>query len=720
MKDTHTNLPIFPMSKKKLAFVLVLLLGLFGFTLFQNSSFSGVDPSDRKPLIKGLMFSSMNQWHYNQVPLDDEFSKQAFDLYLERVDPSKRFFLKEDVVRMQPYRERIDDEILKGEENPLFDLSVELLKKRIADVRLINQEILSKPFDFTKNESVELDGEKLDYAANMGELKDRWAKYLKYLAMVRYHNKLKDDERQAADAKEKGKAYTSKDPKAIEQEVRKKVQEDYEDLLNFMEKMDDEDRTSDYLNAMLSVYGPHTEYFAPENKEKFDAEISGRFEGIGARLQQSSGEIKVMELIPGSPSWKQKEMQEGDIILKVAQGEAEPVSVEDMSLKNAVKLIKGPKGTKVRLTIRKPDGRILVTSITRDVVVMEESYSKSAVLTDPNSGKRYGVIYLPSFYADFQQSGGRNSSDDVRAEVVKLKEKGVDGIILDLRNNGGGSLSDVVKMSGLFIPNGPIVQVRSKLARPTMLSDNDRSVLYDGPLVVMVNKFSASASEILAAAMQDYGRAVIVGSNSFGKGTVQRFINLDDLTNGMSGDQNLGSLKLTIQKFYRINGGSTQVKGVAPDIKLPDMYEYLKIGESDLTNVLPWDQIQKADYTPWSKRPNLVELAARSEKRVKANADFRLIDESARRMQKRNEQTLQTLNYEKFKAEQTKLDEESKKLDKAEKFKGNFEVSVLPDHVKSTAPDSIWVESANRWKEKLNSDIYLKEATNVLSDAMAM
>lgn len=706
------------MSKKKLIFIPVALIVLVGFIslpdhLLYKDTLQG---QDKESIVKNLLFISLRQAHFRNVELDDKMSEGAFDMYLKKIDPNKRFLLKEDIALLEPYKHQIDNEVM-GADNPLYELSVNLLNKRREEAKAYYKEILSKPFSFDKKESVQLDADKVEFAASKDELKERWRKYLKYSSLVRMTNKVQSEEKKKEEAEKKGEPFEATSMEKMEADVREKVETNYDDIFNVLEKLDDEDRFADYVNSIVSVYGPHTEYFPPESKEKFDAEMSGRFEGIGARLQQTGGEIKVVQIIPGSASWRQKELKEGDIILKVAQGEEEPVSVESMSLKNAVKIIKGPKGTEVRLTVKKPDGRLVVIPIVRDEVILEESYSKSAVIKDKDTGKKYGVINLPSFYADFQRRNGRHSADDVKAEVKKLNEQNVDGIILDLRNNGGGSLSDAVKMSGLFIKKGPVVQVKSKTAQPTKLSDNDSGIDYDGPLVVMVNKFSASASEILAAAMQDYGRAVIVGSNTFGKGTVQRFIDLDRLSS-QDEYKPFGALKLTVQKFYRISGGATQVKGVSPDVVLPDMYQHLDVGEADLPYVMPWDKVEKAEFDKWEEKLYLKSLRKKSESRVKKNEIFKLVDENAKRLKEKNDKTIQTLNLEEFRAEQNKLDEESKKFSDLEKEHKEFDITVMKDHYPSTKPDSVVNQSADRWKNQIIKDVYLKEATQVLNDML--
>ena len=369
-----------------------------------------------------------------------------------------------------------------------------------------------------------------------------------------------------------------------------------DDYFSFVKDLDREDWFSIYLNVIAERFDPHTSYFAPEEKEKFDVSMSGKFFGIGARLQKKNDYVEITELISGGPAWRNKELEAGDLILKVAQGNGQPVDIGGMKLDEVVKKIKGPKGTEVRLTVKKVDGSVKVIKIVREEVEIEETYAKSSVVN--KDGNLFGVIYLPKFYIDFENKDSRDAAKDVALEVDRLKKQGVQGIALDLRDNGGGSLKTVIDIAGLFIEKGPVVQVKSAGKSKEVLSDTDSKIQWDGPLVIMINNFSASASEILAAAIQDYNRGIIIGSTqSYGKGTVQNVIDLNQFVrNNSMGD--LGAFKMTTQKFYRINGGSTQLKGVSSDDVMPDKYSYIKIGERDADNAMPWDKIDPAPYNP--------------------------------------------------------------------------------------------------------------------------
>ncbi|PWJ43959.1 carboxy terminal-processing peptidase [Sediminitomix flava] len=691
------------MLKKPYLFIASLIfLSLFSFSYLRDYK-----PSDKEVLLKRLLYKSLDQAHFKNLEVNDEMSSEAFDMYMKALDPNKRFFLDKDVQKLDNFRYKIDDDFSSDNKIPFLDESLRIYEERIEDSKNICLKILDEPFDFTISEEVETDADKLDYVKSKNELEERWRKQLKLSALVRYTERVKALEEDSL---------SSQTPAEVETEIRNQLKENYQDMFDLLSTQDIEDQHARYLNAIISVYGPHTEYYPPEKKERFDQQMSGRFEGIGARLQQTGGEIKVVAIIPGSAAWKQKGLKEGDVIMKVAQQGQAAVSVESMSLKNAVKLIKGKKGTTVRLTVRKPDGLIKIVPIERDVVELAESYAKSSVITDSISGNKYGIIHLPSFYADFKGTGGRNSSSDVRQELVKLKKENVEGIILDLRNNGGGSLSDAIEMTGLFIDKGPVVQVKSKVDKPRVLSDKDDRVIYDGPLVVMVNRFSASASEILAAAIQDYKRGVIVGSTSYGKGTVQRFIDLDRLNKVSPELKPLGSLKLTIQKFYRVSGGATQVKGVQPDIFLPDKYVHLDIGEEELPFVMPWDSVKRADFEEWEFQPNFKELKAKSEGRVADNTEFLNIVKESERLEKESKRTLETLSYSDYVLQQEQLNAASANFEESDFESTRLKFTVLPDHVLKNDQDSVAHYVAEEWKNKLVRDIHLEECVNILTD----
>ena len=509
-------------------------------------------------LLRAINMNLQNA-HYDPIAIDDDFSEKAFQLYIDNLDANKRLFLQSDIDELNYFKTTIDDEIINGT-SVFFDKSIELLEQRTELTEQFFEEILNNPMDFSKDEMVDF-GEEIPYTISEKELKDRWRKYLKYSVLTRLYSDYKAQEKSLEN---KDTTFIPKSMDSLQTIARKSVLKTHRDWYKRIKRLDRKDRLAIYANSITTVYDPHTNYFPPEQKEDFDIQMSGRLEGIGAQLQEKDGYIKITNIIPGGPSSLQGELQANDLILKVTQEGEEPVEIIDWRISDAVKIIRGPKGSKVTLTVRKPDGNVQDITITRDIVVLEETYAKSLLLSDED-GIKAGYIYLPSFYADFQNPKGRFSWKDVKTEIEKLRDEQVQGIILDLRNNGGGSLDDVVKMGGLFIDKGPIVQVKEKGRSAHILEDRYAGAEWEGALVIMVNEFSASASEIMAAAMQDYDRAIIIGSRStHGKGTVQRFLPLNrTLRNKNIPD--IGSIKLTIQKFYRINGDATQLKGVQSD-----------------------------------------------------------------------------------------------------------------------------------------------------------
>ena len=670
---------------------------------------------EKELVVSDLVVGALQIAHYDKKAINDKFSQQVFDLYLERLDFTKKFLLQEDVDQLKKYRNKIDDE-LKVKNMEFFELSVEMINNRITEAEAYYQEILAKPFDYKKNETIQIDDKKNKWATNEKELKDSWRKALKYQTLLEIDRNLTNQEKAA---EKNDTTVEQKSFETIESEARAKVLKRNKDWFRRLNQIEHFDRLSNYLNVIANVYDPHTGYFPPKDKEDFDISISGQLEGIGATLQEKDGYVKVVSIVPGSPSWKQGDLKANDLILKVAQGDEDYVDVVGMRLDKAVKLIRGKKGTTVRLSVKHVDGSVKEIPIVRDVVVIAETYAKSVIVTIPETNKRIGYIYLPQFYVNFnKKDGGRRCSDDVLKEIMKLKNEKIDGLVIDLRNNGGGSLPDVVKMAGYFIKEGPIVQVKQKGAKAGVLSDTDPMIYYDGPMAVMINGNSASASEIFAAAMQDYNRAVIVGSEfSFGKGTVQRFLDLDQVVNkSQDALKPFGAIKLTFQKFYRINGGSTQLKGVSSDIVFPDNMMFIDYGERELKHHLPWDQIPAAKYEKFKGYSNLKQVEQASQKRISSDDEFKMIEKKAKRIKQVRDETELSLNLDKFRKMQKNLAEENKKFSKI--MSDTTVVSVIPlqADMQFIESDTAKMESAKRWHKNLSRDIYLRETIHVVND----
>jgi carboxyl-terminal processing protease len=721
---------------------ILLAVTVLSVTLFAFKIKSGVDSNpDKDKLLLELLTFVIEKGHYDPAAIDDDFSKGIYKDYVQALDPSKRFFLQSDIDDFSKFETELDDQLM-NKDLTFFSLTYDRLMKRMEESKKIYKEILSTPFDYTVDESFNTDYDKAPYAKSVAELTDRWRKQIKLSTLSSLTDRLKiqeDKSKGVVDQKSsdslsiigqdvkinKSGIEKIKDsdsvvdgkPKSfaeLEKETRENAKKSLDEYFGFMNDLDRDDWFSVYINSITARFDPHTNYFAPEEKDRFDVSMSGKLEGIGARLQKKNDFTEISELISGGPAWRGKQLEAGDLVMKVAQGNELAVDVVGMRLDDVVKKIKGPKGSEVRLTVKKVDGTIKIISIIRDIVEIEETYAKSSVVN--KNGLKYGVIYLPKFYIDFENKDGRDAGKDIALEVERLKKAGVSGIVLDVRDDGGGSLSTVVDIAGLFIEQGPIVQIKSAGRKKEVLYDRDKKIEWDGPLVIMVNSFSASASEILAAAIQDYKRGVIIGSKqTYGKGTVQNVIDLNQFVrNSDVGD--LGALKTTTQKFYRINGGSTQLEGVSSDIVMPDRYAYLKMGERDIDNAMPWDKIESAEYTVWDKTASFDKAISNSKIRIENNSQFKLIEENAKWIDGRSEDNTYSLNMKKFKIAQSAIEESAKKYKPISKYKNSLQFSSLPYELVETSKDSILKEKRDRWHEALSKDVYVEEALNVLDD----
>ena len=691
---------------------LSLVAIFFGFSSY---TFSPPPAGTNENLLKYLM-TELHRYHYQRQTIDDDFSRKVFSEYLEKLDPFKEFLTQIDVELMEGYKDEIDDQIMHLRFD-LFDLSKDIFFRRLAEFPTYYEPLLAEPFDFSVEEGFSFEFDEVPFAKNKEELREYWRKRLKYEVLRRLNRKLTAQENLQKKASESEEDSLSiKTFEELEVESRKEVLKAYNDRYDFLKKRNDTDLRSLYLNSIANIYDPHTAYYAPKDKEEFDIRMSGSFEGIGARLTERDGLITVTEIIVGGPAYRKGELEAGDKILRVAQASETPVDVVGMRTDDAVLMIRGKKGTEVRLTVRKSDGTEMVLSIVRDVVQIKETFAKSVILQEEGDKRKVGYIFLPQFYADFDDPrNGRNCSRDVAREIEKLQKEEVESIILDLRDNGGGSLTEVVKMTGLFIENGPVVQVKSRIHEPAVMEDEDPSIQYEGPLVVMINELSASASEILAAAIQDYDRGIIVGSNSsFGKGTVQRIQNLSRYE---PRGPNLGGLKVTIQKFYRINGGATQLKGVEPDIVLPSRRKYIPIGEKEEKYSISWDEIESVPHKDWEA--TLVDedhLRSLSAARVDENPTFSLIKENALYLKKQRERGLYPLKLEDYRNLQKEISDNSKKyrsiFDKIE----SFDISMTSADMLTSESDTNLVETWDKWMKSLTEDPYLYETLQIALD----
>ena len=669
------------------------------------------DTSDKDNLIIQLITYVLDQAHYLDKEINDEFSEKVFDTFLENLDPYKRYFYASDIEEFSKYKYLIDD-AFKNPNLDFFELVYKRYTKRMLESEKIFNDILSKPFDFNKDEVCECDFEELDYVKTKDQLFDRWRKLLKIYVIENYHNEIEDDLRKSKEDSD----FILRNPVLIEKKTRETLKETMQQNYAFIsEEMQRSDWFSVYINSFVSQYDPNTSYLDPESKDRFDVDMSGNYAGIGARLQKKIDKVEITEVISGGPAWRDNSLEKGDAILKVRQDdEDEPVGILNMRLGEAVKLIKGKKGTKVHLTVKKVDGSVTEVTVKRDIVLLEETYIKSSIVEKDNN--TYGLINIPKFYIDFDNQSNRDAAKDLRTEIERLKEQGIQGLVIDLRNNGGGALKTVVDMAGMFIKNGPVVQVKYFDKEKQVLSDRDRSILWTGPLVILVNEGSASASEILAAAMQDYKRAIIIGGNqTWGKGTVQNVFPLNRMVRGnTNGD--LGALRYTTQKYYRINGGSVQLEGVKSDINVPYRYKYLEFGEKDSENPLQWDEIDKVEFDTWNSNFNFEEAITKSNKRMANNEYLKLVDENAKWIKSVRDNKLINLNYDKFKLELEENSSITEKFKALNDYSMNYNFKSLPYELDLIKNDSVLGLKRERWHKSLNKDFYIDEALNVLSD----
>lgn len=699
----------FMMNKKVWPILLIIVFGGV-FWAFTDKGGGQKELTRQQQLLNQVAFL-LSDKHFSPKQFDDNFSKSIFRKYLKELDGDKIVFLQSDINALKKYETFIDDEI-KGADIKFFPAVEAIYTKRMNEVVAINKAVLSSPLDFTVQETYVVENDAANFPSSETERKDRIRKRLKYLVLERYADLLSARDK-STDEKEKKK--TDAD---LEAEARSKVQQVVDRYYARLTKRESsDDRFNNYVNLIAETGGDaHTNYLPPLEKRAFDEQMSGNFFGIGAQLREEEGNIKIVSVVAGSPAWKSGQVQANDIILKVAQGAKEPVDLSGFAVDEAVKLIRGDKGTEVRLTLKKSDGSTVVVPLVRDKIVTDEIFARSTIITE--AGKKIGYIYLPEFYADFENANGPHCAADVAKEIIKLKAENIDGIILDLRNNGGGSLYEVVQMVGLFIPEGPVVQVKDKEGNPSVLKDNDKAVLYDGPLTVMVNEFSASASEIFAAAIQDYNRGIVLGSSStYGKGTVQRNFPFGKPLDFFSGRTEFGALKITQQKFYRINGGSTQLKGVSPDVLLPDVFEYIKLREKDNEDALKWDQIQSSSYTVWNPAYDAKKIKSLAAERINQDSVFSLIRQNAEWLDK-NVDKKYSLKFDKYMSEQKIIKEKVKQNERLLKLAQPMDVSFIDvDKTKySDNPDKAKAERYTQWLDLVKTDIYIAATAKVMTD----
>jgi len=665
--------------------------------LLVNLGFKKFDDPNKEKLLLEIVKYVVEKGHFQKIKINDALSEDFFYSYIEQIDSQKRFFLKSDINKLEKYKYDLDDQV-KNQQLDFFEMTYYIFQERIADAEEYYKEIISSKFDFTNDESINLDFKNISYARSKSEIKDRWRKQLKLSVLDIINLKIDDS--------------VSMINNKIYDESIITVKKNTDDFFEYVSDIDRDDWFSNYINTFLSELDPHSAYFSSDEKEKFDTSISGKFNGIGARLQKTEGKIKIVDIIVGGPIWNDNLLDVGDFIIEVGQENEDLVDITSMKLDDAIKLIKGPADTYVTLRVKKIDGQIKNIKIKRGVVELEELYAKSTLIK--KNDKNYGYISLPKFYIDFNNKKSRNSANDVKNEIIKLKNNNINGLILDLRNNGGGSLKSVVDMTGLFIEKGPIVQVKSLGNRKKVLYDKDPNIFWEGPLVVLMNKMSASASEILAGALQDYERAVIIGNeNSFGKGTVQNVVDLNSFVYNSKYD--LGALKITTDKFYRINGESVQLEGVKSDIIIPDSYKYIFKGEKGEKNPLTWDKIDATNFNKWnSKKENFSKISLDSQIRIDNNEFSALIEDRALWIKNQQNNRSFNLNLDKYRKFIDKQKNENKKYDNILDYENSLIFKLLKSEKDYILSNKKLLSSRNKWHKNLSKDLYVAEGVNAL------
>lgn len=710
--------------------ILATLASVIAFLAFVNP----FNYQEREAMILTGVMKFMDQVHYNPETMNDELSAVIFDEYIASLDSRKRFLTQEEVNKLAQYRDKIDDQI-KIKTFEMFEMSNDLIENGIQRGQEIYASIDVSALNLTSNDMVDLDYENRERPKNQKALKKYWQQLITYDIISKVETKIDKQEKKLKAMSEPvtddvvgvdkfKETYIEKTRDEMIAEAIEDHTKNYTKWFKRLNKQRRSDRFEQYLNTVTHQSDPHTTYFNPKKRDDFNINMGGKLEGIGARLQADDDFIKIISIVPGGPIWKTKKAEADDLIIAIQQeGEEEVLNLNGMRLDDVVSKIRGKKGTVITLTLRKKDGSEIILPIERDEVITEETLAKSLIIDKVGSIENVGYIKLPKFYSSFEKEGGNSCAKDVASEIEKLKNVNVNGIILDLRNNTGGSLNDVVEMSGLFIEEGPIVQVKPRTRDAYVKLDKNPDVLYDGPLMILVNKYSASASEIIAAAMQDYKRAVIVGSTStYGKGTVQRFYDLDRAFKGAEDFKPLGSLKMTTQKFFRVNGGSTQLIGVTPDIVLPDSYQFMDVGEKEYDHAMEWTEIDPVDYSQKvALLSHIDDLAVASKKRVGKNDKFTKVLANAKRIKKYRDNATYSLNINKFIEEMDQREEDS------EQYKDLYDTDIASLKISNLAVDMDNInfdeskQARNQdWLDGMKKDFYLEEALSIMKDMIRL
>lgn len=668
------------------------------------SSFFQVDSSnyERESAILYTVMGISDYLHFSPKEIDDTFSEAIFDDYISLLDESKRFLLQSEINHLSTYIRDIDNQI-NDFDFEFFNKTCQVIDDAIDRAEGIYKEIIHKDISINEMVSYETDGAKKEHPSSIEALYQEWEDLIQYTVVGKMYD-LSDSD---------------KSKEELKNEAILKTMKLYDEWFERLHNISRNDRFDQYINIIMSQFDPHSSYFSPQEQENFEIQMGNKLEGIGAQLLQEGDFVKVMSIVPGGPAWKGQELQENDIIIEVQQENEKSIDIAGMRVEDVIRMIRGDKGSVVILKVKRTGGITKTIAIERDEIILEDALARSAIIGIENEVNRIGYIHLPLFYGTFD--GGKSCAADVEKEIAKLNKDGVNGIILDLRYNRGGSLPDAIDMTGLFIEKGPVLQVTDNRGEKEIYKDENKNVAYDGPLIVLVNGVSASSSEIVAGALQDYDRAVIVGGpKTYGKGTVQGLFDLDRMIEGDHSIKPLGQVKLTVQKFFRVSGESNQLKGIIPDIIVPDEFYSIEYGESDNEDALSYSKIKPLSYNQNVYKTKKIDiLKSNSQVRVEDNPNFTRLKEYSQFISGQEDKTQVYLDFDMYKNE---LDDMSKKMDR---FDSIFEDKIEDMYAQITSSDESYVNEfttrkikSDRFLNSLLSDIQLNESLLIMQDML--
>lgn len=679
----------------------LLAVCMFLISPFFNSSESY---NERESMILYTLMGLTDYLHYSPKSINDDLSMEIFEDYVEVLDQSKRFLLKSEVDKLSLHKRDIDNQI-NAFELDFFEESNELMRGAITRAKSIYEKVIAAEINIDDSTTYETDGNKKEFSTNYEELYKEWEQLIQYTIIGKMYDLDSEDS----------------DENEVKMEAVKRSKKLYDNWFERLEEVSRAERFDNYVNTIMTQFDPHSSYFSPKEQENFEIQMGNKLEGIGAQLAQDGDFVRVVSVVPGGPAWKGEELAEEDVIIAVQQLDGKEVDISGMRLDDVISMIRGDKGTTVILKVKRTGGITKTIEIVRDEIILEDALAKSAILGIDKEDAEIGYINLPLFYGVID--GGKSCAQDVESEIEKLKKDGVDGIILDLRYNRGGSLPDAIDMTGLFIEKGPVLQVSDNRDNVEVYEDENAHITYDGPLIVLVNSVSASSSEIVAGALQDYKRAVIVGGpKTYGKGTVQGLFDLDRMVKDKGDIKPLGQAKVTVQKFFRVSGKSNQLTGIKPDVIIPDEFYDYDYGEIDNEDALGYSEINSLDYTQnVYKVKKIEELIANSNSRVNSNNKFDSVKKYSSLLEEKKDDTQVYLDYEKY------TEDIETVASKIETFEKAFEESTDDMVVKNTTSDLDYINEFDsrkmknvRFLESLMEDIQLNESLYIMKDMIAV